>query len=132
MNYNENDDPDDDGFTNIEEYDADTDPSDADSHPEKKVSILNTIVIVIIVIVVALFLIWWFALKPKKPKFNYGSGIQQASIKKPFIPNYNQSNAVLVDYVKNSLRKGYTKEQIKKALLAKGWKNDEIERAFKK
>jgi len=131
LNYDENDDPDDDGSTNLEEYDADTDPSDADSHPEK-VSILNTIIIVIIVIVAALFLIWWFALKPKKPKFNYGSGIQQASIKKPFIPNYNQSNAVLVDYVKNSLRKGYTKEQIKKALLAKGWKNDEIERAFKK
>ena len=87
------------------------------------------------VIVVALFAVWFFALRPKKPKFNYQPSkpnIQQTSIKKPFFHQKEEVNPVLRDYIKNSLRKSYTKEQIKKALLMKGWKEHEIEQAFKK
>ena len=129
--YDGGDDPDDDGKTNLEEYELGTDPNKSD----KGTSLFTTVLIVMGVIVVALFAVWFFALRPKKPKFNYQPSkpnIQQTSIKKPFFHQKEEVNPVLRDYIKNSLRKSYTKEQIKKALLMKGWKEHEIEQAFKK
>ena len=39
--------------------------------------------------------------------------------------------AQLKDYIRKSKIKGFTKEQIKNALLAKGWTEKEIEDAYK-
>ncbi len=130
--YSGEDDPDGDGFTNAQEYAKSTDPTDKNSHPEKP-SLFKTVLIVIGVIIVAFILVWVFALRPKKPHFDYKPKIEQTSVKKPFFSKMEtRVSPVLKDYVENSLRKGYTKEQIKKALLAKGWKESEIEQAFKK
>jgi SOS response regulatory protein OraA/RecX len=38
----------------------------------------------------------------------------------------------IVDYIKKNLKKGYTKESLKWALLEQGYSRTELERAFKK
>ncbi len=44
----------------------------------------------------------------------------------------NPKNEQLFGYVNSTLRKGYTKEQIRKALVKSGYSNEEIEEVFKK
>ena len=131
LNKNAEDDSDGDGFTNLQEYKENTDPSDENDYPEKQDGkLITTVLIAIGVVLIAIILVWFFAIRPRKLKPEKMS-FERESIRKPFMQK-EATNPVLKDYIENSLRKGYNKEQIKKALLAKGWKDHEIERVFRK
>ena len=41
------------------------------------------------------------------------------------------ANPRLKDYVQDSLRKGFTKNQIRQALLTKGWSANEVDKALR-
>ena len=36
----------------------------------------------------------------------------------------------LIDFIKNTLKKGYSEQQIKKALIEKGWQQSQVDEAF--
>ncbi len=129
LRYKGTDDVDKDGFTNKEEYDAGTDPNNKEDKPSsgEKSSLLYFLLGIGGVLLLALILILLFT-KKKKPQ----PYIQQPPIRTPFTSSEQRVNPVLKEYVQHSLAKGYNRDQIRKALLAKGWKNNEIEQAFRK
>jgi hypothetical protein len=107
------DDFDKDGFTNLEEYGRDTNPIKS-AEIKNSSSIFMIIGIVILILGIAFLLVWKFVLKkPKKYNLN------------------KQKDLILVNYVKKALQKGYNKQQIKAALIQKGWNPNDIEEAFK-
>ena len=126
-----------DGRTNLEEYEDGTDPTDAKDVLKKGISWyvwVIIIVVIIIIIVVAIFM--------------RGGGNKYSPLGKPSfkgeIPNFKfkdesigggfsaaKNISQLKDYVKKSKDKGFTDLQIKKALLAKGWTQKEVDDAFK-
>ena len=116
------DDFDGDGYTNAQEYANNTNPTLED----KKTSVITIIIIVVAVLGIAGFLIWMFAIKPKKPM---GLGFKPSTTVKSITKI--SVNSKLVDYVKNSLKKGYSRQQISNALKIKGWSEREIEEAFR-
>ncbi len=115
-----------DGFTNVQEYSKDTDPTSSSSIPEKKFD-LTTIIIAVSVLIVAVFLIWLFVFKPRKP---IPDNIPPYSSRTTYSGSA-KANPALTNYIKNSLENGYTKQQIKNALIAKGWEEKDVENAFK-
>ncbi len=115
LNYNSAQDFDEDEFTNKEEYDAGTDPTDINNHPEKP-KLLPIILIVVAVLLIAFFFVWFFALR--KP----GNEIKISK---------DSRNELLKKYVQSYLKQGHSKEEIRRALRAKGVKEEDIEIALK-
>ncbi|HLC57916.1 MAG TPA: hypothetical protein VJH95_05055, partial [Candidatus Nanoarchaeia archaeon] len=125
--YTSDDDPDNDGFTNIQEYVSGTDPNDGESKPES--GIVKTLLVILgalVVVGILIFIILKYAKKPEEGKMRTpkkaeaSSGASDESLKK------------MEEYIKNSFDKGYTQQQIKTALAIKGWNKAEIETGFKK
>ncbi|MEK6907088.1 MAG: putative metal-binding motif-containing protein, partial [Nanoarchaeota archaeon] len=120
------DDFDNDGYTNAQEYGANTNPTDSSSLPEEK-SPLIIIIVVIVLLGITGALVWFFVFKPKKPMPDLTN--------KPSYTGKSSSmstvNPILTNYIKTSLKKGYTKQQVRNALILKGWKERDIEEAFK-
>jgi len=119
------DDFDNDGFTNAQEYAKSTDPTDPSSAP-KESSTLIIVIVVVLILIIAGVLVWLFALRPKKPV----AGLPPTRTNIKIAPS-SKVNPALSGYIKTSLQKGYTRQQIKNALLVKGWGEKEIDDAFK-
>ncbi|MEK6835129.1 MAG: myxococcus cysteine-rich repeat containing protein, partial [Nanoarchaeota archaeon] len=123
------DDFDKDGFTNIEEYSKDTSPTDSSSIPSKS-STLTIVAVVVLILLIVGFLVWMFVFKPKKPRMPDLSN--KPSYMKKSIQSGTNANPSLSNYIRSSIKRGYTKQQIKSALMMKGWSEKEIDEAFKK
>jgi len=121
------DDFDNDEFSNAQEYSKNTDPTDASNVPEKKSS-LTIIILISAVLLIAGALIWLFIFKPKK---SVHDNIPAYSNRLSSSENIPKTNSALSKYIKDSLQKGYAKQQIKNALTMKGWAEKDIEDAFK-
>ncbi|MBU2634225.1 MAG: hypothetical protein KJ674_03185 [Nanoarchaeota archaeon] len=106
-----------DGVSNFQEFLDNTDPSNKSDYLKKTSYMWLFYVIGIIVLIGIIF----FVLKYFKPK------------KKEFTQEFHKmpSNAGLKNYVRDSLRRGFSKDQIKRALKAKGWKDSDIDGAFR-
>ena len=110
--YNANDDPDNDGVSNIEEYNKGTNPNIPD---KKKINLTWLwIILGIIIAVILIFILFKFLAKPKGPKISR-----------------SYTDPRLTRYIQDSLRKGFTKQQIRQALLSKGWSQKDIDKALK-
>ena len=110
---NANSDFDKDGTKDVIEFFNNTDPKISGEGSN------NTLLVsVIIVLLMIVGVVLYFIIGKKKPKvFNFTKA-----------KNTNE----LVNYIKRTSQKGYSKQQITKILLSKGWHTDEIEHAFKK
>jgi hypothetical protein len=111
--YGPTDDPDGDGISNILEKDEGTNPNVPD---KKEGSLLWLwIIIGIIIFIAIIFLAFKFLAKPKS-----GGGITSSYI-----------DPRMKAYIQDSLAKGFTKNQIKQALLSKGWSERDIDKVLK-
>ena len=108
--FNGNDDPDGDGLSNMEEFENSSNPN----KPEKESSSLTWLWIVLGIIIVGVLVF-----------------IIIKSIGKPGSRNASYADPRLKSYVQSSLAKGFTKSQIKQALMSKGWSEKDIEKAIK-
>jgi len=104
---------DNDGVTNLQEYIDNTDPTNKSDRIKESSLLWLWIVLGVILVIAIIFFVIKLASKPK-----YGGGGR--SYVDPTIRNYVQS----------SLSKGFTKHQIRQALLTKGWSPAEINKAL--
>ena len=109
--FNGNDDPDRDGLLNMEEFENSSDPNKL----EKESSSLTWLWIILVVIIIGALVFGTFKFLTK-PRTSSGSSYTDPKLK---------------DYVRSSLAKGFTKSQIKQALISKGWSEREIEKVLR-
>ncbi|MFH1209193.1 MAG: MopE-related protein [archaeon] len=119
------DDSDKDGINNLQEFKDDTDPTNKSDYLKKKSSKLFLLIAGIIILIGAIaFVVLKFFNKPKQRKLN--------QMNQPFSRiGSSSTDPRLKSYINDSLRRGFTKDQIRRALKAKGWKDEDIERAFR-
>lgn len=113
------------GVSNLQEYVDGTDPTNASD--DLKGGALGTVLLIlgILLILAAVgFVVVRYRKNWKKPE----------KIAIPKKPEAVSSDSVqrMEDYIQNSLKKGYSEQQIKTALAIKGWTKREIEDVFKK
>ena len=106
------DDYDNDGITNYQEFTSNKDPTNSSDGKKSGNLLWLWITLGIILMIIILFFLIKLISKPKN-KGNYTD------------PRLNS-------YVQDSLRKGFTRTQVRNALRAKGWTDEEISDAMGK
>jgi len=117
-----NGDFDNDGISNVQEYIDGTDPNNSSEYL-KAGSYWWIYIVGIIILIVILYFVFTNMGKSKKPKFR-----NDFSSSAPQMPRQTTG---LKSYVRDSLLKGFSKDQVKRALKTKGWKDRDIEEAFR-
>ena len=110
-----------DGVTNLQEFLDNTDPTNRSDYLKKTSYMWLLYIIGIIILIIAIVFVVLKYFKPKKKSFSKGFYRMPSTT----------GDVRLKNYVRDSLRKGFSKEQIKRALKAKGWKDKDIEDAFR-
>ena len=117
------DDLDGDGYSNIKEFLGGSDPTDKNSKPGSSIWIF-VLILIIVIALIAFAIYYLYFSKPKSPKLGaYNFKVSGGSAR---------NNRKLEEYIKSSLRKGFTKTQVRNALRAKGWTDEEVTNAFDK
>jgi len=123
LSFGAEDDSDGDSYSNIKEFEAGTDPKDPNSHPSSRAWIWAIIFVVVLLIIAGAVYYLYFS-KPKSTNLGtYTFKNETRAVK---------NDKKLIEYVKNSLRKGFTRTQVRNALRAKGWTDEEISDAMGK
>jgi len=118
------DDLDGDGYSNIKEFLGGSDPTNPDSTPPSLSTWVFVLILVIVIVLIAFAAYYLYFSKPKSPKLGaYNFKVSGSS---------TRNNRKLEEYIKSSLRKGFTKMQVRNALRAKGWTDEEVTNAFDK
>ncbi|MCD4666447.1 hypothetical protein K8R47_01405 [archaeon] len=120
-------DNDNDGYSNREEFLSDTDPTSSRDYPGSSGGFSWLILIIALVVIAGVIILVLLKNKVKGKKKVYEH--PRTHVKPSRFTK--KGNHQLKDYISNSLSRGYTREQIKKALSAKGWSKKEIDRAFR-
>ena len=121
--YGPEDDLDGDGYSNIQEFLGGSDPTDKNSKPGSSTWIF-VLILIIVIALIAFAIYYLYFSKPKSPKLGaYNFKVSGGSAR---------NNRKLEEYIKSSLRKGFTKTQVRNALRAKGWTDEEVTNAFDK
>jgi len=110
--FNADDDPDDDGISNIDEFRSGSDPNVSDKKKINLTWLWLTLGIIILIVII------FFVIKLLKKPSSSGTTSSYADPR-------------LKAYVNDSLRKGFTKQQIKQALLTKGWSPSDIDKVLR-
>ena len=110
-----NDDFDNDSYSNIEEWNRETDPTNERSGPVEGANLAWLWILLIIIFVAVILLVF---------RRNIGNLFKKRSKGSDVDPR-------LRSYISSSLAKGFTKQQIKQALISKGWSQKDIDKALR-
>ena len=110
-----NEDYDRDGISNLQEFIDGTDPTDEGDKLKEGGLLWLWIILGIVLLAAILFFAFKLLTRPKSMGRIQGGN----------------ANPRLKDYVQDSLRKGFTKNQIRQALLTKGWSANEVDKALR-
>jgi len=116
-----NDDFDNDGSSNVKEYNKNTNPTDPKSKPVGGSSLTWLWILLIVIFILAIVIIF------RRSVFGFFGNIFH---KKSKMSN-EEVDPRLRSYVSSALAKGFTKQQVKQALVSKGWNSKDIDKVLR-
>jgi hypothetical protein len=116
-----NDDFDNDGYSNVKEYNKNTDPTDPQSKPVKGSNLTWLWILLILIFILAIVIVF------RRSVFGFFGNI----FHKKSNMSSQEVDPRLRSYVSSALAKGFTKQQVKQALVSKGWNSKDIDKVLR-